>query len=140
MPRTAAKATNRLGEWLAAQYHKEGVTQNEYARRAGVSASTLSAAQRGVTPRNNILQRLAKYSGIDEASMLEIAGVVRALPDLGDDVPAHGRELLRRMARLSPTEQAGVMAVIDQMLSLIEARSAQVWSEAIPQDEDQSAG
>ena len=115
-----------LAYWLQEQVRSMGISQNALARLAGVSPATLTSIRKGEIPKPATLEKLAKATGVDVETLLEISGIVGPLPDLPADVPPEGREFLRRLQRLPTAEQLELLRMVSTLLDFSEAHAGAI--------------
>lgn len=103
--------------WLKAEVQARGWTYAEFARRAGLSAPTVSRVVAGDNgPGDEFIAGAARAFGVPTESVMRLVG---KLPDLGEVLP-EAREWSYRLKQLAPDRRAAAMRAIENILLLAE--------------------
>jgi transcriptional regulator with XRE-family HTH domain len=107
--------------WLVEEIAKRGWSQAEFARRAGMSAASVSRVLSGEhNAGEDFIAGTARAFGVPLESVMRLAG---KLPELGDVLP-EAREWSARLLGLTPARRAAAVAAIANILDLADNRAA----------------
>lgn len=127
------EAESRLAAFLREQARSQNISQNELARKLGVSPATLSAIRHGHTPTLDIIRQIADRLGMQVNDLAELAGIITLEGEAQAELEPEVRAVLRRYVNLPAQEQKVLLRVLEQLISFAEAREAAGGSgEAIP--------
>lgn len=127
------EAESRLAAFLREQARSQNISQNELARKLGVSPATLSAIRHGHTPTLDIIRQIADRLGMQVNDLAELAGIITLEGEAQADLAPEVRAVFRRYVNLPAQEQKVLLRVLEQLISFAEAREAGAGSgEAIP--------
>ena len=115
----------RLGSWVRSTRMAQGLSQREFAERAGISQSYVSdiELERGVHPSLGTLDRLAAGLGATRTDVLRAAGYLSA----PRSIQADGAEL--RLVRLYRDLTAPNQATVERFVQFIHAEESR-WIQA----------
>jgi transcriptional regulator with XRE-family HTH domain len=109
---------NTLGEFLAAELHKQGMSNRALAASAGVSESVIrNLLQHGLEPKAKdpdprTLRAVADTLGINALVLFRLAGYIPPPPDA---LSVRGQFVGEAFDRLQPEKQDAVMGVIQAL-------------------------
>lgn len=106
--------------WLVEELQKRGWTQSEFARRAGITAPTVSRVLSGDNnPGEEFARGVGRAFGMPVESVLRLVG---KLPEAVEMLP-EAREWSARLLELNPDRRAVAIQAIENVLLLAENRS-----------------
>ena len=97
---------NDFANWLNEQIDKRGWSQNELARRAGVSHAQVSNVIGGYKAGEDFCVGVARAFGLTRREVFARAGIIEPEPDTSDPTNI---SMLYEFARLSREEQAHLL-------------------------------
>ena len=118
------EAESRLAAFLREQAQNQNISQNELARKLGVSPATLSVIRHGHTPTLDIIRQMADRLGMAVNDLAELAGVITLEGEGQTELAPEVRAVMRRYANLPAQEQKVLLRVLEQLISFAEAREA----------------
>jgi transcriptional regulator with XRE-family HTH domain len=122
-------ASLTLASWLRLQLLRHNLSQRQFANEIGLSTGLVSNILAGKhVPKVNTVRLLADFFQADEATVLEIAGLL-TMQDLPTELDPEVKELIRRLNRLEDTERRVILTQVNQFIDLLNRRGEPVAAE-----------
>ena len=104
-----------IGEKIKRLLKEKGMSQNELARRAGMSSSGMSTIITGAfEPRMDNLRQIAQVLGCQPGDLLDDDDAIKNAPEIPQD--PQRASIIRDYDRMSPDQQRMVRRMMDALL------------------------